>query len=128
MPTESLWGDLPTSSDIKPPVVILREQATILSEATNKVLIGDVSVTKEGPTVTSQLYIQAPALDNYIYIVLYVRHDIMLYPLKVIELATGVRYECADESQFRDALKQVLSSPSVHRVVASLIAQSKITS
>jgi riboflavin biosynthesis pyrimidine reductase len=127
MPTENLWGDIPTSSDIKPPVTILREQATILSEATNKILIGDVTVSKDGPQVTSRLFIEAPALDNYVYVVLSVKHDIMLYPLKVVDVATGVLYQCEDEEQYRAALKLILSSPRVHKVVASLIAQSKAT-
>jgi hypothetical protein len=126
MPTENLWGDLPTSPEIKPPVTILREQATILSEATNKILIGDVNVTKDGPLFRSQLYIQAPALDNYVYVVLTVQHDIMLYPLKVVDVAKGVLYHCEDESQYRVALRDILSSPHIHRVVASLMAQSQV--
>lgn len=126
MPAENLWGDLPTSPEIKPPVTILREQATILSEATNNILIGDVTVSKDGLLVRSQLYIQAPALDNYVYLVLTVQHDIMLYPLKIVDIAKGVFYSCEDESQYRTALKDILSSPHTHRVVASLMAQSQV--
>ena len=124
MSTENLWGPLPTNKDIKLPVTVLKEQAGILSDATSKILVAEVSVSKSGESVTYSLDIVAPALDNYRYQVLFVTHKAVAYPLQVFQVR-GNPIKCSNEQEFLDVLKSILSSEKTHAVVSSLLAQSK---
>jgi hypothetical protein len=42
---KNLWGELPKPETIRTPYTILKEQASILSEITNGLLIGEVILT-----------------------------------------------------------------------------------
>jgi len=128
MSGENLWGDLTPYQDIKPPVAILREQAAMLSDLTNKILVGDVEVRKGGGAGRAfeiDLDIQAPALDYYFITILTVTHAIIPYPLNVKDKTNDVIYECSNEETFKQALGNILSSDSVHRIISSLLSQSK---
>ena len=141
MNTESLWGELSLVEESNLPVTILKEQATVLGEATNKILLARV-VTKEtgileirangpkggstAPSLVHTLSIVAPALSNYTYGVLSVTHKLLpFYPLIVTKLADKTHISCKDEAIYVAALKEILSSEQVHRIVAALLAQSK---
>ncbi|PYS23501.1 MAG: hypothetical protein DMF72_08860 [Acidobacteria bacterium] len=125
MNTENLWGDLPKSGDLRTPVSILREQATILGDQTNNVLVGDVITTQRGGNIVSEFEIVAPALDNYRVTVLTISHDMTLYPLLVIRHLGGSNVQCPDETSFIAVLKETLSGKRVHQIVNSLLSQSK---
>src|SRR5205807_3389682 len=125
MNTENLWGDLPKSGDLRTPVSILREQATILGDQTNNVLVGDVITTKRGGNIVSEFEIVAPALDNYRVTVLTISHDMTLYPLLVIRHLGGSNVQCPDETSFIAVLKETLPGKRVHQIVNSLLSQSK---
>lgn len=130
MSDENLWGELPSGNEFKPPLTILREQATLLSDITNKILVADVRVKRQGTSISFSLRIVAPALDNYTYVVLSVTHDLFMYPVEVTNLTLMTQkgpptYTCNDEDAYKSVLKAVLSSQPVHRVISSLIAQSK---
>ena len=125
MNTENLWGDLPKSGDLRTPVSILREQATILGDQTNNVLVGDVITTQRGGNIVSEFEIVAPALDNYRVTVLTISHDMTLYPLLVIRHLGGGNVQCTDETSFKAVLKETLSGKRVHQIVNSLLSQSK---
>jgi hypothetical protein len=124
MSIESLWGEIPKADDIKTPIAILREQAAILGDATNNVLVAEVVPNKRGSTMLAHLYIAAPALDNYRFLVLTVEHELELYPLSV-EDETSLYDNCKDETQYKAAVRAILSSDRLRRVIASLLAQSK---
>lgn len=123
MNIENLWGDIPKGENLKTPVAILREQAAILGEATDNLLVADVVPNKQKESMTLHFYVTAPALDNYRFHLFQVDHQIELYPLEVE--TDEVVYQCSDENSFKGALKAILSSPKVHRIISSLLAQSK---
>lgn len=120
---ESLWGDIPKGDNLKTPISILREQAAILGNATDNILVADVVPNTQRGEVTLHFYVTAPALDNYRVHLLQVKHDVGLYPL-VIE-TDWMEYECSTEEIFMEDLGAVLSSQEVHRILNSLLAQSK---
>jgi len=125
MSAENLWGDLPKAGDLRTPITILREQASVLGDATNNVLVGDVITGRRLEGFRLSLGIVAPALDNYRIAILAVNHDMTLYPLLVTDLLSGGEIQCADEEAFKAALKDILSGPRVHQVINSLLSQSQ---
>jgi hypothetical protein len=130
MSTENLWGSIPTAEEVKPPVTILREQAAFLGELTNKILLADVSVKRDGTKLNFSLRIIAPALDSYTYVVLTAAHSLHIYPVTVTDRTNleGGKYpvhECENESQYKEALRSILTSERLHRVITSLLIQSK---
>ena len=128
---EDLWGDISIEKEIKLPVTILKEQATILGEKTNKILEAKVNSlsTNTKESVAFTLNIIAPALSNYNYKVLTVVHPtILVYPLTVSYQAKNgsqMTNACKDEAEFTAILKEILSSEIVHKVIVALISQSK---
>ena len=126
MAKKSLWGDLGNLEEVPTPKSHLNEQAQILSELTKYILRGEV--TQEiSPTgvFRFELSIVAQKLNNYSRTILEVEHEIEPYPLEVYDQENDERYECKDENAFLEALKEILSSPRVRRVMSSLISQSK---
>src|SRR5437870_4644712 len=122
MEVENLWGEIPQTGHVKTPITILREQAGLLSGATNMILVGDVGIKREGQNFILTLAIAAPALDNYRFAILQVRHDMTLYPLTVIDLQENARIQCNDESSYKSTLKRILSSSRIHQVIDSLLS------
>lgn len=125
---ENLWGDLPLDTEMRTPLVVLREQATVLGEITRQLLIGSVtSTTDPFNQFVHTLRIVAPALDGYEVSILRVSHPVDLYPLRVDNFMVQPerRFTCDDENEFRRALESILKSDGVHRLIAALIAQSK---
>lgn len=133
MTPRNLWGELPESTEQKPPITILKEQAEMLSRITGGVLHGNVSMESESRTFVLTLSVVAPALD-YSYEILQAEHKIELYPVSVqagqrrivngrVEKPTVV--ECQTEEEFERALAEIFSSPRVKSVIASLRSQSK---
>lgn len=124
MSTKSLWGELPPAANIRTPVSILREQATVLAEATRGVLAGEVAQlqTANNDEFVHVLMIVAPALNNYRYRVLTIAHHVTLYPVVLHDGEATI--ECADEADFITDLEAVLSSQRVHKAIGALLAQS----
>ncbi|MFN8512567.1 MAG: hypothetical protein U0232_16585 [Thermomicrobiales bacterium] len=133
MSIRNLWGEIPTESEIKPPVTILREQATILGERTGNIIQGRVltephfstTMNFKGSPLQYGLYLLAPALDNYLYKVLEIRHDLQMYPVEVISSVAENIPPCQNEQELLVVLETILSSPKIHRVIAALITQSR---
>ena len=135
--SKSLWGQLPLEENVRTPLIILREQATLLTQITNAVLEGAVTSQKFAPssdpfgfsppnkTFRTTLAIEAPALDGYVFQVLQVNYDLALYPVEVVDLINKKTTECANEEDFNNAVGHILSSDAVRRAVGMLLAQSK---
>ena len=142
---KSLWGDLPLADVTRTPIIILREQATILTELTNGLLEGVVTnrVTEGTNRLISQvedrepkefsatLSIIAPALDGYVFRIMQVNYNLELYPVEVVALASHFflsrdsTVSCDNEQEFVEALGNILSSDSVRQAIGRLLAQSK---
>jgi hypothetical protein len=135
---KSLWGELPKFETIRTPYTILKEQASILSEITKGLLIGEVkrsqevqvstkvALSKPGtyPEFVAFLTIKAPSLNNYTYSVVKVQYPMLLYPVLIESLAVdNLLRECSSEAEFENTLGQILSSQEVKRVISGLLAQ-----
>jgi hypothetical protein len=133
MSTDNFWGALPLQEELRAPVVILKEQASKLGELTNMSLIGNVQITREYASISMILSIIVPSLDNYEYEVLKATHEALIYPVKVYDLndtlGASPRWEpikCEDEADFIKVVTDILSSETIHKVIASLLAQTRI--
>jgi hypothetical protein len=142
-----LW---PQDIDVKsvvPPVVILREQASLLAERTRGLVRGEVE-SAETPAdeleeyvadalkpenrieFTHTLLLVAPALENYRYALLSVKHDFQPYPCKATfhpnpSLSTATEPDVSGEQEFVSWLKHVLASRETRRVIQALIYQAQ---
>jgi hypothetical protein len=121
---KNLWGELPNVETIRTPYTILKEQASILSEITHGLLIGEVVVNSQNDKFfTITLRIKAPSLNNYTYSVVEVQQPIQLYPVAVINLLEGRMGKYSSEEEFENALGEILSSQEVKGVISGLLAQ-----
>jgi hypothetical protein len=122
---KNLWGELPKIETIRTPYTILKEQASILSEITSGLLIGEVRrVFGKDHEFMFNIRIKAPALENYTYSVVQVQHPVKLYPVIVKSLVVeDFKRECSSEEEFENALGEILSSQEVKRVISALLAQ-----
>jgi hypothetical protein len=128
MPTQTssvpdLWGQFPKAAQGKSPSFILEQQATVLTQKTNGLLQGQVSLSRHTPGRGSffiTLLILAPSLDNYNYEALSVIHEIPFYPAKVI--AEEGEVQCNDEAEFEKAVASVLQSERIRKLVSGLLA------
>jgi hypothetical protein len=126
MTERNLWGDIPLGQPITPPIVILRAQAEYLTRLTGSVVEGRVAARQNGESVELMLNALVPAM-NYSLPILTISHPITLYPAHVTDLRSGNPVKrCGDEATLVEALGTVLSSPSVHQLVAALVAQSRV--
>ena len=124
---KSLWGDLSQPEIVITPLTILKEQAAILSKATNGLLVGDVerAQSRGQQNVFSILVLRvvAPSLDGYSYSILEVNHDIRLYPLTLRNLTGDENSkQCDSEETFEQALGEILSSLAVRKVISALLS------
>ena len=130
MPSENLWGELPDVGNVRTPLSILKEQATVLSDMTERLLEGSVTILKDAVNeISAELEIRAPALGGYKVAVLRVSHKLAIYPVMVVDLINNTPLSPAsDESMYLDSLKRVLTQPKVKSVISSLLLQSRAAS
>ena len=142
--SENLWGELPESGQVRIPVTILREQATVLGELTENVLSARVRglplPTPDMPgTISSNRFVYAfdilaPAMQGYSVTLLYMAHDVGIYPVFVFNVLAHRGQDplrertvevCKSEENFKEVLRQVLTSENVRNALRLLIAESK---
>ncbi len=121
--TDSLWGDLPTGEDLRTPAAILREQAEHLSQATGGLLTGEVEVKGDAASIHMDLWIIAPALNDYRYKLTEVRHNVLTYPAAILSQDGHTWVSTANEGEFMTFIGEILSSAETSDVVRSLLAQ-----
>lgn len=122
--TQDLWpDDITVVGDLKPPLVILREQATLLGNKTKNLV--------EGRVVTQSLMdgyfkhtfmVESPTL-NYTYPLFHVSHPPEFYPAQIIGDGNNVIGEAVDQESFVEELRKVLSSEKAKKIITALIAQ-----
>ena len=122
---KNLWGDLPVEETIRTPYVMLKEQANLLTEATNGLLIGEVcKYTTPNNLIACYLEIKAPSIDNYTITILELSYDATIFPVSIIGIysyKSGI--ECNTEEELETMLGKILSSQEVRRIIASLLSE-----
>ena len=116
-----LWPELVAPAEISTPVSILRKQAAVLSAKTRYDLQGDVRTDASGDIFVHRFNIVVPALGNYSYELLTVRHDMQLYPATCYAENEGERV--ASEKELVDWLRGVFASERTKNVLTTLMAQ-----
>lgn len=134
---QDLWPDIFGESDKKWPKVILAEQAKLLGEKTNNILVATVTTLqgffKEyfpdaiGPTFKHQFILHAPLLGDYKLVLFEVYHDLESYPLFVFEMLTERQQKEYSESSFISRIKYILNDSTTQKVIQGLYTQSKIS-
>lgn len=145
VPVHDLWPDI-QAVPIVPPIAVLRQQAQLLAEKTGGLLRGEVTsatlpgVRRSTPSVTNAaemllsatgtavdlvhtFHIVAPALSNYRYSLLSVRHDYRLYPAVVSYLPNATVYEVSSSEEFESRLRELFGHEETLRVLGSLLVQ-----
>jgi len=129
MTSTNLWGKFESRVPERTPTTVLREQAKALQEMTKGILSGQVSVVGKGQSFEIELSIVAPAINDYRFDVVKVRHDPRLYPLQVWRAWEGYNpravIRCQSQDEFEEALASILQSEEVVKVIGALIAQSR---
>jgi hypothetical protein len=150
---KNLWGELPKPETIRTPYTLLKEQASLLSEITKGLLIGEVTNNQKDMFFVNILRIKAPSINNYTYSVVEVQYPIKLYPVFVKNLTSdkfnnleknlmnaannplmgfvdsgGLLVQqgynkYSSEEEFEKALGEILSSQEVKQVISALLAQ-----
>jgi len=125
MSTQNLWGELPVVEKVRTPLSILREQAALLGQTSEKLLEGEVVVTSDSPDqIEAHLNIVAPTLGGYSVTILSIRHGLEMYPVTVQHaLVEGTRISAKNEEAYLDALKRIFTSESVRKVITALRIQ-----
>lgn len=134
---KNLWGDLSTVEIVRTPYVILKEQAIILTEATNSLLIGSVDkknfesnhgLDKYLYNFSCELKIIAPSIDNYSVSIAEIYYPKAFYPLTIKNLVTQTySIECKSEEDVDTKLKDVLSSKKVKKVIFGLLNEVRLS-
>ncbi len=149
-----LW---PEDIGVKPvkqraPVMILREQASLLGQKTQNLIKGSVhqkSNIQEHGRLDYSFNILAPTLDNYRYNLFSITHEIELYPAEISpddeifkqikpdmwekresqidsdmwdEHEANVRITVNSEEEFITVLRKILNSEKTKKVIDSLLA------
>ena len=121
-----MWGEINDPVNQRTPTSILREQALILNQLTKGVLIGSI---EQEPTNNNILIynfsITAPAINNHKFAILTLQYSITIYPLTLTDHTVHVQRQCLNEEGFTSALKNILSSTQVKRVISALLIQSQ---
>src|SRR5258706_9181785 len=77
-----LWGEI-AAPEIRIPVGILREQASLLGPKTQNLVEASVKTDwSKGDNFVHTFLLVVPALDNYAYCLFRVSHGVSLYPVK----------------------------------------------
>lgn len=123
--TQNLWGELPTVENARTPLSILREQANLLGQLTDRLLEGEIVVNSSSvEQLEAHLNIVAPTLGGYSVTILTLRYGLDMYPVQIQHaLEESVRISAKDEESLLNALKRIFTSASVQKVIKSLLMQ-----
>ncbi|MEL6263465.1 MAG: hypothetical protein AAFR12_20635 [Cyanobacteria bacterium J06626_6] len=122
---KNMWGELPKTEELPDlPIKVLKEQGSLLTEATDGTLIGEVAVLNgDSSKFRAALRIKAPSLNNYIFSILQIEYPLMIYPVDIVDQTVNRRSICKNLKEYEERLEQVLSSDRVKSVILALLAQ-----
>lgn len=119
----SYWS-IPKEVTLRTPAGILNEQASALTEQTGGQLVGKVEQEPGTNYLNLYLDIIVPSLNNYRFRLLRYLQPTLLYPGRIMpSVRENTVYKVGDDAEFESALKEILSSPDVVRVITALLAQ-----
>lgn len=125
MATQNPWERLRhKASEIVPPIVILKEQAQLLTGASEGVIQGEVSSNSSSNTFVHYFIARVPSMNNYSVTLLQIQHSLTLYPVNVDgPMWRNAAIRCATKDELTAAIVRLLSEGSVQETVSALLAQ-----
>ncbi|MBI1927487.1 hypothetical protein HYR99_25005 [Candidatus Poribacteria bacterium] len=122
----NLWpDDIAISNNLRAPVTILRQQATLLGEKTQNLVVAEVSSENRNGSFWYGFNLVAPALGNYRFRLFSIIHNIDFYPVEIDFFAVDGIVKVESEKAFLEELRKLLSSEETKRIIRALIAQSQ---
>ncbi len=127
---------------INPPLMILREQASLLEKKTSGLVKAVVQKSENATLLETALlaspflpklvnssisysfWLLAPAFGNYKYQLFTVVQPVEMYPLRIVGSPLE-DMEIASEEDLLEKLKLIFASEKVQRVISAMIAQSQ---
>jgi hypothetical protein len=128
-----LWPkDMGYAGELKAPITILREQASLLGRKTRNLV--EAEVRQRGGHEQQFAYefnIVAPTLGPYRYLLFWIRHGIDLYPVQIMidgDMARQIsggspKLGAQSEEEFLGHLERILNAGKTRRVIQALLAQ-----
>lgn len=107
------------SAEVRTPVAMMREQASLLGAKTRYAIEGKIETEIQEGEFYHSFNLVVPALDHFMYLLFRVHHGVSLYPVQ----AESPYKELKTEEEFSDWLRQRLSSPGTKKIVGNLLAQ-----
>jgi hypothetical protein len=107
----------------RPAIAILKDQAEAIGLRTKGRILGEIHTSREGDDFVHSFSLVAPYLGDYTFLLLVVRHSVLLYPVQVRALATGKDHICSTPAEFVELLRELLGSVETKRVIAAILAQ-----
>ncbi|APB70546.1 hypothetical protein PPYC1_09375 [Paenibacillus polymyxa] len=137
---DNLWPNFKAAEDIITPKEILEKQGQFLLESTDGIVYGIVEEVPKHSTPTGmadafvyKFSIKSKFLEGYSYVLLYISHDITIYPIttkldaKIVKelQISGLMKSVNSEKEFLGLLSKMFSTDRVQVVVGSLMKLSK---
>ena len=117
-----LWpATITATSDLVTPVALLKEQAALLGEKTQNLVVAEVSSRAGGTIFYHNFNLVAPALEGYRYNLFTLQHNIDLYPVTLMTFGSVLTIQSQEE--LIERLREALSDERTTKVIKSLIAQ-----
>jgi len=124
----NLWPDSITRPRIRAPITILKEQASLLGQRTQNIVIAEVNpVPRNYEQLVYAFSLVAPALGNYRVLLFSVVHSmITVYPLTIIRdyLAPPPQQTIPDEREFLKVLKALFNDRRTIQAIESMLTLS----
>ncbi len=122
--TQDLWPADIATTELRSPVAILREQATLLADKTEGLIVGNVRTVTLGEQLQHTFMFVAPALSHYTFDLFSFTHGPSLYPVEAFDEA-GLLIPIQSEEEFLNFLRDLFSSERTKQIIHSLIAHSR---
>ncbi len=148
-----LWPNELSTVDQRSPLTILKEQASLLGEKTQIIVIAELeNFTLKGPLRARKypfkysFMLTCPALGNYRFRLFSIAHDVSMYPvsfdldqdvaqeifqgeliIKDVQVEPGKdgTFRASNEEEFIEILKRIFSSRKALQVIRALLSQAK---
>ncbi|MGA7500715.1 MAG: hypothetical protein WBX00_28640 [Isosphaeraceae bacterium] len=142
-----LWPKELSTVDQRSPLTILKEQASLLGEKTQNIVIAVLAnYDMFGPSTVSGypfkygFVLTCPALGNYRFRLFSIGYDIYMYPVCFdldsdvleeivedthVELGKDGIFQASNEEEFIEILKRIFSSRKALQVIRALLSQAK---
>lgn len=128
-PHRDLWPDsIEVIQREATPVMILKEQASLLGEKTQNMVLAEVrsKIEQTSNYFVDDFYLVAPLLGNYRFQLFRIRRQLEhLYPVQIKSEALGLDKDIESEDQFTNVLSDVFSHERTINIIASMLAQSE---